>query len=89
MDLKENYVLMQELGAYFLGAVYLSGVIAAGLVSGNRFTVAISLFSAGSGYLTQIASLLIPGQRVIVLTLWFFSVGCAIIGGLAVISGGA
>ncbi len=44
------------IGAYFLGAVYLFSVVAAGLVWMRGAAVGLAIVSAGLGYLCQIAA---------------------------------
>jgi hypothetical protein len=79
--------LVLALGAYFLGAVYLGGVIATALVYGNPLAVALALVSAGVGYLVQIGQAIFPGHAYALLGMWALSVVAAVGGGLLVIGG--
>jgi hypothetical protein len=79
---EDTRFLIAALGAYFLGAVYLAGCIAAGIAYGRDATVVLAIASAGIGYLSQLAS--IWAQRA-ALALWIVS-GCAgLIAGIALV----
>lgn len=69
--------LTLAIGAYFLGAVYLGGLIAAGLSWGSPSVVILALASAGVGYLVQVVSIVAPARQTTINALWSGSVVAA------------
>jgi hypothetical protein len=78
--------LTLAIGAYVLGAVYLGGVIATGLVWGSPAAVVLSLVAAGAGYLVQAISVLAPERRTAIQVLWSGSVVAAVASGVLLLA---
>ena len=67
------------IGAYIFGALYLTGIAAAGLAWKNRGAVFMSIACAGVSYLSYFAQVALPEYYV----LGFVLVGCTIAVGAA------
>lgn len=80
-------MLILALGAYFLGAVYLAGLIAIGIASGNHAVAVCGLWSAAIGYFVQVISALF-GEGKLTALLWVASVVVAALGGALLMMGG-
>ena len=79
-------MLILALGAYFLGAVYLAGLIAIGIASGDRAVIICALASAALGYFVQVISVLF-GDGKLGAALWVASVTAAALGGALFVMG--
>lgn len=83
-------LLINALGAFFLGAVYLGGLIAAGLVWGSHAVVLMSLIAAGAGYLCQVIATF-PETRISTLSaigLWLAAVFAGTLAGMLLVGVG-
>jgi hypothetical protein len=76
---------MQTLGAYINGALYLAGVIAAGLITGNAFAWKAAIAAAGVSFVTYV--LVVWGARPAAFVLSGLSNGLGLLAGLALLLG--
>jgi small-conductance mechanosensitive channel len=76
---------MQTLGAYINGALYLAGVIAVGLMTGNVFAWKAAIAAAGLSFVTYV--LVVWGTRPAAFVLSGLSNGLGLLAGLALLFG--
>lgn len=85
---RDTTMLIGALGADFLGAVFLAGLIASGIAYGRAGVVGFALLSAGLGYLVQVGQFLIPPRYAgVIFGLWAASAIAAVISFLLLIGG--